>query len=93
MDEIKLEACVEEALGRREREEGAAGGEGGGFLWRGLFNSASNILVYGTEDTIMTGICISPVTRSAQLFLLASTPKESLLHPAFYILRRSPHNS
>ena len=31
MDEIKLEACLEEALGMGEWE---GGGGGGGFLWR-----------------------------------------------------------
>lgn len=40
-------------------------------------------------------ICISrlvAVARSAQFFVLASAPKESLLHPAFCILRRILHS-
>lgn len=47
MDEIKLEVCVQEALGMGEWEVGVGGGwqEGGDALQRGLFNSTSNVLV------------------------------------------------
>lgn len=45
MDEIKLEACVEEALGMESGGGEEGGQEGGELLRRGLFNSASSALV------------------------------------------------
>lgn len=62
MDEIKLEACAEEALGRGGREEGDRGRREGAFS----LNSASHVLVYDPQGVIGTGLSVrslAPVTQ------------------------------
>lgn len=60
MDEIKLEACAEEALGRGGREEGDRGRREGAFS-AGDSNSASHVLVYDPQGIIGTGLSVRPL--------------------------------